>query len=1104
MSRSAQPFGRYELLERISAGGMAEVFRARDAESSHVVALKRILPQVAEDDEFIKMFEDEARIASQLEHPHIARTLDFGRVDDSYYIAFEFVNGRDLRAVFDRSARLGEKPPLPFLLYVFARIGEGLAYAHARRDGAGNPQSIVHRDVSPQNIVVSFDGDVKLIDFGIAKAAGKLSRTQVGTLKGKFGYMAPEQIKGQEIDHRADLFSLGICMWELLTLERLFSGENELLVLEKVRSATIAPPSSRNHDVPPELDRVVLKALAKDPNERYRGAKDIFRDLEKLAESIGATASRDEVARYMRRAFPESLARRPTPSDTGSSYPGTPSAPHARPGAPPPPHGSNGRPSIRPRTDLAAKQETSTMAADIPSSEKRGSDLDIFEGLGKKPGGASSRPASVPPPPPSRQNPPLVVKSDVAKKTLVGVAPGALAQPTTPASGIQAPGRLPAPPPRSTPPPPPGRASLPQVVPPPQRASAAPPAAAAPPPATTARGIGSAPPPAAATAKSNLDMDWDDEDEATHIFDKQNEPGDEGATREKAALRPAAGTPLAPPVDAPNGQHPRGGIAAIAKSTLIGVPAPAIPAPPSPGSGRASTPPPPPSVNAFARTPSIPPSFPAPTPPPGHAMAPQVNTAPMPMPGGRPGSVPAPPMPSSRPNAMENGAAYGGSQPAPAMPAMGGMASQGGFVSQPPPQLPPVSAPPIMATRAMEATQLVRPPSSGRMGIIGTGIVFAALAMGLVVFIMMPRTGAISVNVSDAKGATVNRVEIFVDGKKQCDVSPCKIENVSAGSHQVKVMAQGYDAIADRTVSVEARKDADVAFALAPASKGTGIKVSGSQPGVKLYVDGKEIGPLPQEIRDLAPGDHKIRVAGTDRYAPMEKSVIVAQDEIQDLGDTTLKVVKGKATVTLGTPGARVSIVSGTDRRELPTLPIAVDLDTSKPWTLEASKAGYSDYRQPVSFEDGVAEKTFNISLDAKAAPAYAAAPPAAAPQAPAAAAKWGTIPPTTPKVAKSNNERDDDSDDGDKAPAPAPKAAAATASADKGGGDSFLNINSMPASSVVLDGKPIGNTPKVHVQVPPGNHTVLFVNADQGLKKQITVTVGAGETKPAIAKLRE
>src|SRR6202035_2789539 len=143
------------------------------------------------------------------------------------YIAFEFVNGRDLRSLFDRCVRVGEKPPLSFLLYVFARVGEGLAYAHARKDVNGEPVSIVHRDVSPQNIMVSFDGDVKLIDFGIAKAAGKLSRTQVGSIKGKFGYMSPEQVRGLDVDLRADIFCLGICLWELVTMQRLFNAENE-------------------------------------------------------------------------------------------------------------------------------------------------------------------------------------------------------------------------------------------------------------------------------------------------------------------------------------------------------------------------------------------------------------------------------------------------------------------------------------------------------------------------------------------------------------------------------------------------------------------------------------------------------------------------------------------------------------------------------------------------------------------------------------------------------------------------------------------------------------------------------------------------------------
>lgn len=210
-------------------------------------------------------------------------------------------------------------------------------------------------------------------------------------------------------------------------------------------------------------------------------------------------------------------------------------------------------------------------------------------------------------------------------------------------------------------------------------------------------------------------------------------------------------------------------------------------------------------------------------------------------------------------------------------------------------------------------------------------------------------------------------------------------------------------------------------------------------------------------------------------------------NEVQDLGDQTLKVLKGKATITLGTTGAKVSIVSGSDRREFPTLPIAVDLDTSKSWALEASKAGFADYHQVVSFDDGVAEKTFNIVLDPKtvafAAAAAPAPPPAAAAPAPRAPA---FVAHAAPKE-KDTSASDDSS-----------------GSSASSVGEGYLNINSLPASQVMLDGKLLGNTPKVHVPVSAGSHTVVFTNNDQGLKKQISVSVGAGETKPAIARLRE
>lgn len=486
--------------------------------------------------------------------------------------------------------------------------------------------------------------------------------------------------------------------------------------------------------------------------------------------------------------------------------------------------------------------------------------------------------------------------------------------------------------------------------------------------------------------------------------------------------------------------------------------APNLPTPPPPvGQSSSGIPVAPPSGvgSAFARASSVPAA-------PGNQQGNQ-STQPIPMPGG-PSQPPAP-----------NRA----SVPQQALP------------SQPPaaaPSVPPQSG---MSSRAMEATALVRPQPAAKSNtglLVGLGIVALGVLAGAAVFALMPRSGKVVVNVADAKGATVDRVEVFVDGKKQCDTAPCVVDQLPVGDHQVKVLANGFEPVAARTVSVESRKQASVDFTLASAGAtakgGTGIKVGGNQPGVKLYVDGKEIGSLPQELTDLAPGDHKIRIAGSDRYAALEKNVIVGKDEVQDLGPITLKVLKGKATVQLATTGAKVYIVSGTDRRELPMLPISVDIDTSKSWALEASKIGFNDYKMPISFEDGQAEKTFNVNLDPKGAPTAT-----------------GPGPAVTATPAPTSTEPTSTAPTGTAATTATPKPTA-TAQADKG--EAFLNINSLPASSVVLDGKPLGPTPQVKIKVSPGNHTVLFINSEQSLKKSITVTVGAGETKAAFAKLRE
>jgi serine/threonine protein kinase len=300
------PFGKYYLLERINVGGMAEVFRAKafGVEGfERLVAVKRILANIAEDKEFIRMFIDEAKLAVQLNHANIAQIFDLGVVDGAYYIALEHVHGRDLRAMFDRCRQLGEPMPVSQACFCVMKVCEGLDYAHNKRDASGRELHLVHRDVSPQNILISFEGEVKLIDFGIAKAAGKGSKTQAGILKGKFGYMSPEQVRGIPIDRRSDVFSCGIVLYELLTGERLFVGESDFSTLEKVRNVEILPPSTYNRRIPDELERIVLKALAKDPEDRYQNAIDLHDELQAFVYTAGEFYSRKDLAGWMKKTF---------------------------------------------------------------------------------------------------------------------------------------------------------------------------------------------------------------------------------------------------------------------------------------------------------------------------------------------------------------------------------------------------------------------------------------------------------------------------------------------------------------------------------------------------------------------------------------------------------------------------------------------------------------------------------------------------------------------------------------------------------------------------------------------------------------------------------
>ena len=298
-------FGQYELLEKIASGGMADLFRARRTGVEgfqKIVAIKKILPHIADNDEFITMFADEAKLAAQLNHPNIVHIYDLGKIQaGGYFIAMEYVEGTDLKTILRSGREVNLPLPVPLAAYVAGKVASALDYAHRRRDGKGEELHIVHRDVSPQNILISHEGEIKLCDFGIAKADRKVSQTETGSLKGKLQYMSPEQAWGKPIDHRSDLFSLGSVLHEMLTGERLFQGDSDLVVLELVRKAEVEPPSRVNPDVSPALDAVVMKALAREPENRYATGAEMLRDLESVLYSYSPAPAAADLAIYLDR-----------------------------------------------------------------------------------------------------------------------------------------------------------------------------------------------------------------------------------------------------------------------------------------------------------------------------------------------------------------------------------------------------------------------------------------------------------------------------------------------------------------------------------------------------------------------------------------------------------------------------------------------------------------------------------------------------------------------------------------------------------------------------------------------------------------------------------
>ncbi|MBN1551290.1 TonB family protein, partial [bacterium] len=305
-------FGKYLLIEKIASGGMAEMWKAKQKGPEgfeKLVAVKRILPHLGENEDFITMFIDEGKVAAQLTHPNIAQIYELGEQDSSYYIAMEYIAGKDLRTIMRKGRKLNRSLSVELSVLLARNLLAGLHYAHRKKGFNNEDLNIVHRDVSPQNVLISYEGEVKLVDFGIAKAAAKNSVTQTGALKGKILYMSPEQAWGQTVDRRSDIFSVGVLLYEMLTGKRIFLADNEIAILQKVREWDPPPPSSANARVSSILDRIILKAIAKNPADRFQTADEMRSDLDSFLGTIKPSPKALDLGLYMRGLFSEEIAR---------------------------------------------------------------------------------------------------------------------------------------------------------------------------------------------------------------------------------------------------------------------------------------------------------------------------------------------------------------------------------------------------------------------------------------------------------------------------------------------------------------------------------------------------------------------------------------------------------------------------------------------------------------------------------------------------------------------------------------------------------------------------------------------------------------------------
>jgi eukaryotic-like serine/threonine-protein kinase len=309
---SLQRLGRYRLVRELASGGMATVNLAVTEGLDKLVALKIIHPHLAKEESFVRMFLDEARLASAISHRNVCNVFDFGETDGCFYIAMDYLAGQSLRDVLRRL----KKAALPieprklavYIAYMMAEACEGLHAAHELHGADGQPLHVVHRDVSPHNLFVTYDGNVSVVDFGIARASDRIQSTATGVLKGKFSYMAPEQMRQLEIDRRADVWALGVVLWESLTLQRLFVRSSQADTVMSVMMDRVRPPSEINPDLPKELDAIVLRSIVRAPSQRYATARDMGRDLTKFCRESGVTVGPIEIEHLMERLFEAEIA----------------------------------------------------------------------------------------------------------------------------------------------------------------------------------------------------------------------------------------------------------------------------------------------------------------------------------------------------------------------------------------------------------------------------------------------------------------------------------------------------------------------------------------------------------------------------------------------------------------------------------------------------------------------------------------------------------------------------------------------------------------------------------------------------------------------------